>query len=99
VTGGKGYPVNVRLPGMLHGRMLRSPYPHARILNINVSAARQLAGVKAVLTHHDVPQRPYCPVYFVPTLAKSMVQDLVVLSDRVRFAGQPVAAVDAERSA
>ena len=95
VTGGKGYPVNVRLPGMLHGRMLRSPYPHARILNIDVSAARRLAGVKAVLTHHDVPQRPYCPVYFVPTLAKSMVQDLVVLSDRVRFAGQPVAAVAA----
>lgn len=95
VTGGRGFPVNVSLPGMLHGKLLRSPYPHARIRGIDTSAAERLPGVKAVLTPADVPQRPFCPVYFVPTLAKSMVQDLLVMSDRVRWAGQPVAAVAA----
>ena len=95
VTGGKGYPVNVKLPGMLYGKLLRSPYPHAKIRRIDASAAAKLPGVKAVLTPADVPQRPYTPVYFVPTLAGSMVQDMVIMSDTVRFAGQPVAAVAA----
>jgi len=95
VTGGPGYPVNVKLPGMLHGKLLRSPYPHAKIRRIDASAAARLPGVKAVLTPADVPQRRFTPVYFVPTLAGSMVQDMVVMSDTVRFAGQPVAAVAA----
>ncbi|MCC7412933.1 MAG: molybdopterin-dependent oxidoreductase [Gammaproteobacteria bacterium] len=95
VTGGKGYPVNVRLPGMLHGKLLRSPYPHARIVRIDTSRAERMPGVRAVLVPAEVPQRKYCPVYFVPTLAQSMVQDMVVMSDRVRYAGQPVAAVAA----
>ncbi len=95
VTGGKHYPVNVRLPGMLHGKLLRSPYPHARIRRLDVSAAAKLPGVKAVLTPADVPQRKFTPVYFVPTDAGSMVQDMLILSDTVRFAGQPVAAVAA----
>jgi len=50
VTGGKGFPVNVRLPGMFHGKLLRSPYPHARIRHIDTSKAERLPGVKAVLT-------------------------------------------------
>jgi len=95
VTGGKDYPVNVRLPGMLHGKLLRSPYPHARIRRIDAAAAAKLPGVKAVITPADVPQRRFTPVYFVPTLAGSMVQDMLILSDTVRFAGQPVAAVAA----
>lgn len=95
VTGGKGFPVNVSLPRMLHAKILRSPYPNAKILKIDTSAAEKLPGVKAVLTPKDVPQRKYCPVYFVPTLASSMVQDMLVMSDRVRYAGQPVASVAA----
>ena len=95
VQGGKGFPVNVTLPGMLHAKLLRSPYPHARILNIDASAAQEVTGVKAVLLPKDVPQKKYCPVYFVPTMAASMVQDMVVMSDTVRYAGQPVAAVAA----
>ena len=51
--------------------------------------------MKAVLTHHEVPQRKYTSVYFVPTDTKSMPQDLLIMSDHVRFAGQPVAAVAA----
>jgi len=95
VTGGRHFPVNVRLPGMLHMKLLRSPVPHARIVNIDTSAAERLAGVKAVLTPDDVPQRPFTPVYFVPAQAPSMVQDFVIMSRQVRWAGQPVAAVAA----
>jgi xanthine dehydrogenase molybdenum-binding subunit len=95
VTGGKHYPVNFSLPGMLHAKILRSPYPHAKILSIDTSAAQKLAGVKAVLTYKDVSQRPFTPVYFVPSQAKSMVLDFVIMSDRVRWTGQPVAAVAA----
>jgi len=95
VTGGKHYPVNFSMPGMLHAKLLRSPYPHAKILNIDTSAAEKLAGVKAVLTYKEVAQRPFTPVYFVPSQAKSMVLDWVVMSDRVRWTGQPVAAVAA----
>ena len=95
VTGGKHYPVNFSMPGMLHTKILRSPYPHAKILNIDTSAAEKLAGVRAVLTYKDVSQRPFTPVYFVPAQAKSMVQDFVIMSDRVRWTGQPVAAVAA----
>ena len=95
VRGGKGFPVNVSLPGMLHAKLLRSPYPHARILKIDASRAEELPGVRAVLLPKDVPQIKYCPVYFVPTLAPSMVQDMLIMSDTVRYAGQPVAAVAA----
>lgn len=95
VTGGKGYTVNVRLPGMLHGKLLRSPYPHARILRIDGSRAEKLPGVKAVLTTPDVPQIKYHPVYFAPSTAASMIKDMLILSDTVRFAGEPVAAVAA----
>ena len=95
VTGGKGYTVNVRLPGMLQGKLLRSPYPHARILRIDGSRAEKLPGVKAVLTTPDVPQIKYHPVYFAPSTAASMIKDMLILSDTVRFAGEPVAAVAA----
>lgn len=95
VTGGKSYPVNFVMPGMLHAKMLRSPFPHADIVKIDTSAAEALPGVKAVLTPADVPQRKYTSVYFVPTDTRSMPQDLLILSRRVRYAGQPVAAVAA----
>jgi xanthine dehydrogenase molybdenum-binding subunit len=95
VTGGRGFPVNVSLPGMLHGKLLRSPYAHARIVSIDASRAERLSGVKAVVLPRDVPQIKFCPVYFVPAMAASMVQDLLIMSDRVRWAGQPVAAVAA----
>jgi len=95
VTGGKSFPVNVKVPGMLHGKLLRSPYPHARILRIDATAAEKLPGVKAVLLPPEAPTRKYTTVYFVPTEAGSMVQDMLVMSDTVRFAGQPVAAVAA----
>ncbi|MGD0233947.1 MAG: xanthine dehydrogenase family protein molybdopterin-binding subunit [Syntrophorhabdales bacterium] len=53
VTGRAEYTVDVSLPGMLHGKVLRSPHPHARILSIDTKAAERLRGVKAVVTAKD----------------------------------------------
>jgi len=99
VTGGRGYPVNVSMPGMLHAKLLRSPYAHAQVLSVDTSEAEKLPGVKAVLTAADVPQIPFSPVYFCPTEAKSLVRDMLIFSDTVRYAGQPVAAVAATSEA
>ena len=53
VTGSAAYVADVFLPGMLTGRILRSPWPHARIRNIDTSRAEKLRGVKAVVTAED----------------------------------------------
>jgi xanthine dehydrogenase molybdenum-binding subunit len=59
VTGKAIYADDIRLPRLLHGKILRSPLPHARILNIDVSRALRLPGVKAVITGEDTSQRPF----------------------------------------
>src|SRR4030042_2939266 len=56
VTGQAVYGHDMRLPRMLYGSILRSEYPHARILNIDTSRAKALPGVKAVLTAKDIPE-------------------------------------------
>ena len=74
------------LPGMLYGKILRSPLPHARILNIDVSRAEKLPGVKGVITGRDIPDRQYG---IVP-----MAKDEYALArDKVRYIGDDVAAV------
>lgn len=81
------YAGDVRLPGMLYGALVRSPYPHARILRIRTEAARSLPGVHAVLTGEDVRYGTY----------GRRVRDMPVLAHQVvRFAGERVAAVAAE---
>ena len=55
VTGRVQYIDDVELPRMLHGKVLRSPYPHARIKQIDTTGAEKSRGVKAVLTHKNVP--------------------------------------------
>ncbi len=50
---------DITLPGMLHGKILRGWYPHARILNIDLSKAKRLRGVLAVITGRDISYRPY----------------------------------------
>ncbi len=83
VTGQAKYTGDIELPGMLVGRVLRSPHAHARIARIDASKAEALQGVKAVVTHRDAP--------------KVMVwgSRQYILNDRVRFAGEAVAAVAA----
>lgn len=56
VTGAATYIHDLKLPGMLYGKILWSSVPHARILNIDVSRAKRLPGVKAVLTGYDIPE-------------------------------------------
>src|SRR5690606_21213884 len=53
------YGGGLKLPGMLHGAILRSPYAHARSVSIDTSAARALPGVRAVLTGDDAPATPW----------------------------------------
>ena len=49
------YTDDVQLPGMLHGKILRSPHPHARIVSVDVSRAEALPGVNGVITGQDMP--------------------------------------------
>jgi CO/xanthine dehydrogenase Mo-binding subunit len=57
VTGAAQYVADIRLPGMLEGRILRSPYPHARVVRVDTSRAAALPGVLAVVTGEDTPKR------------------------------------------
>lgn len=57
VTGRAKYTFDIHRPGLLYGRIVRSPYPHARVVSVDVSAAQRAPGVKAVLVHRD-PANP-----------------------------------------
>jgi CO/xanthine dehydrogenase Mo-binding subunit len=87
VLGKAIYAGDIQLPGMLHGKVLRSPYPHARIVRIDVAAARALPGVKAVLTGDDAPNTPW---------GVHHKERFILAKGVVRFAGEEVAAVAAE---
>ena len=87
VRGAAMYPGDMRLPGMLVGRCLRSPYPYARIVKVDLSQAKQVAGVHAVICGADLPA----------LRVGRYLRDVEPLArDYVRFAGQKVAAVAAE---
>ena len=85
ISGRRQFIDDVRIPGMLTARVLRSPYPHANIVDIHVEKAKALAGVKAVLTYKDAPDWK-C----------GLPQHRRVLDRRVRFSGDSVALVAAE---
>ena len=87
VSGGAQYAADVRLPGLLVGLALRSAVPHALIRSLDVSAAREIPGVHAVLIAADLP----------PVLLGKNLQDIPLLArDRVRFVGDKIAVVAAE---
>lgn len=91
VTGEERYTGDLRRPGMLHARALRSAYPHARVLKVDVSKARAMPGVVAALTAADVPG------------AKNhgmVVKDWPAIAyDKVRYVGDSLAIVAAETEA
>jgi len=97
VCGEARYTFDTSIEGLLHIKMLRSPHPHARILSIDKSAALAVAGVRAVLTPEDAPQR----LFSTARHEKAWMDpdDTRVLDDVVRFIGQKVAAVVAETEA
>ena len=87
VAGRAVYAADVALPGMLWGRVLRSPHSHARIVRIDAALAWQVPGVRAVVTGPDIPGH----------LWGKVMRDMPVLCwERVRFVGDRVAAVAAE---
>jgi len=100
VSGRATYTGDVKLPGMLYARVLRSPHPHARVKSIDTSRARALAGVKAIVTHDN------CRVVwgagsiaggqqYNDEMKKITTQRRYAFNNPVRFAGEPVAAVAA----
>jgi len=86
VKGAAQFTDDLILPGMLFGKILRSPLPHARILNIDTSKAEKLPGVRGVVTGRDIPDRQYG---IVP-MAKD---EYALAKDKVRYIGDDVAAV------
>ncbi|SCK52248.1 CO or xanthine dehydrogenase, Mo-binding subunit [Variovorax sp. HW608] len=86
VLGRAMYAGDIKLPGMLHGKVLRSPYPHARIVSIDVSEALALPGVKAALTGTDAPRAMW---------GVHRKERRILAEGIVRFAGEEVAAVAA----
>ena len=90
VSGGIEYTLNFELPRMLHACMLRSPHAHARIVKIDASRAAKHPGVVAVLTRDDLIGDDIDPYFGL------IIQDQTpVALDRVRYVGEPVAAVAA----
>ena len=88
VTGAFAYSSDLHAAGMLWGHTVRSPHAHARVLAVDVSVARAMPGVHAVLTHEDVPGQK--------TYGLEFADQPVLASDRVRYFGEAVAIVAAE---
>jgi len=95
VTGQERFSTDISLPHMLHGRILSSPYAHARIKSIDVSAAEALGAV--CITFDDIPKVRYNER--IITIPKVLHRDHYVLADKVRRMGEAVAAVAAETEA
>ena len=87
VSGSALYTADVQPPGMLWGKILRSPYPHARIVSIDTTAARALPGVHAVVTGADLPNR---------RVGRLLRDHPVLARDKALFVGDKVAAVAAD---
>ena len=86
VTGTAVYAADFALPGMLVGKVFRSTEPHARIVRVDTARARALPGVRAVMTAADVPDVRY---------GGALKDETVFARGKVRYVGQPVAAVAA----
>ncbi|HEY4167210.1 MAG TPA: xanthine dehydrogenase family protein molybdopterin-binding subunit [Reyranella sp.] len=100
VTGRAAYAADTTMPGMIWGKVLRSPHPHARIKSIDTSRAEKLPGVKAVCTAADIID---FPIEKGPVMLG--IQDMrwmsrnVMARERALFHGHPVAAVAADSQA
>jgi len=89
VTGTAKYLADLKMPGMLYGKVLRSHYPHAKVLGVDTSKAEKLPGVRAVVTGKDTQGIRLC--IFLRIANKPPLAE-----DRVRFIGDEVAAVAAD---
>src|ERR687891_2585056 len=82
------YGPDVKLSGMLWGKILRSPIPHGKVLRVDRENAKKHPGVKAVICARDVPTRRY---------GYAIEDEHIFAIDKVRYVGQPVAAAAAIR--
>ncbi|MCH8070052.1 MAG: molybdopterin-dependent oxidoreductase, partial [Candidatus Marinimicrobia bacterium] len=88
VTGRARYTDDIHLPNMLYGKILTSPFPHARILNIDTQKAEVLQGVKAILTWKNVPDILY-------GVSPARYDEHILAKEKVCYIGDEVAAVAA----
>ena len=91
LTGRGRYIDDLSVPGMLHAAVLRSPHAHARIKDVDVSAARSVPGVLAVITGADLAKY----VGAMPAFCNEPIEQWALAAERVRYAGEGVAAVAA----
>src|SRR5689334_22071438 len=89
---------DIKLPGMVHSAVVRSPVGHARIRSIDVAAARAAPGVLMVITHEDIEGHahfmPTSESWIMPGFEKFL--EWPIAREKVRFVGEPVAMVVAE---
>lgn len=97
VTGKALYGADIELPGLIHGKILRSPHAHAKILSIDTSEAEKMADVHAVITNHHFPTQEDTSVSKIPGPAMNLKQQTsnILASDKVLYKGHAVAAVAA----
>src|SRR6266849_1029470 len=92
VTGQARYGADIRLPGMLYGKILRSPYAHARIKSINTRHAEELPGVHAVITSADLAQ----PSGRVVDLTEGTIHNMRFLSNNIMAAEEALSLIEVE---
>ncbi len=88
VKGSALYTADIKLNGMLYGKVLRSPLPHAKVVHIDVSKANKLIGVKAIVTAKDTPRIKF-------SISPTWADKLALEDQRVRYIGDEIAAVAA----
>ena len=99
LTGAGRYVDDIKLPGMLHAAFVRSPMAHAQVLSVDVSAARELPGVVAVLTGADLEAMTVPapdPLLAMFSTGGPTPEFTLLATDKVRFMGDPLAVVIAE---
>jgi CO/xanthine dehydrogenase Mo-binding subunit len=91
ISGRAMYLADMHMPGMCHGKILRSPLPHARIKSIDISNALKVAGVVTIITRDDILHDHGIEPYYGPVFK----DQTIVAVEKVRHVGDPVAAVAA----
>ncbi|MFC2049571.1 xanthine dehydrogenase family protein molybdopterin-binding subunit [Chloroflexota bacterium] len=87
ITGAAKYSADIKLDGMLHVKILGSPYAHAKIKHIDFGRAKSIEGVVEILTHENQPREQFYPVNSRP---------MYVMDEQVRYVGEPVVVLAAE---
>ena len=97
VTGRARYGADIAMPGLIHGKMLRSPHPHARIRSIDTSKAEALPGVRAVVTAADFPILEDQPINYAEIRGSArMLAENMMARKKALYAGHAIAAIAAD---